>query len=134
MKDEVKFSIPEPCSENWNEMNPVEQGRFCDKCCKAVVDFSSKTTNEILDFLKASRTKSICANVYDDQLSIVPVKIPVKRRSLFFAAIYFVFGSFLFTACHSKKHARTQMRGAFLVEPASPAKKATQSVLTPGHK
>ncbi|MGL4595961.1 MAG: hypothetical protein ACRCYO_00440, partial [Bacteroidia bacterium] len=39
--------IPEPCSEDWNKMTPETQGRFCDKCCKVVVDFTEKTTTEI---------------------------------------------------------------------------------------
>lgn len=133
MKDEMKFSIPEPCPESWNKMRPEEQGRFCDKCCKVVVDFTSKTTNEILDFLKTAGNKSICAKANDDQLSAVPVRVN-KRRNLFFAAIYFVFGSLLFTACHSKKKARHQSVGKFLVEPVRPAKKAVNPVLSPDRK
>lgn len=133
MKDEMKFSIPEPCPESWDKMRPEEQGRFCDKCCQVIFDFTSKSTTEIIDFIKTAGNKSVCAKTYDDQLSVVPVRVP-KRKSLFFAAIYFVFGSLLFTACHSKKKARPQSVGKFLVEPMHPAKKAVNPVLSPHRK
>lgn len=32
------FQIPEPCSEDWNEMTPTEKGAFCNKCSKEVLD------------------------------------------------------------------------------------------------
>jgi len=36
----LQLSIPEPCHENWHQMTPTEQGRFCNACSKEVVDFS----------------------------------------------------------------------------------------------
>jgi hypothetical protein len=134
MKDKVRFSIPEPCHESWAEMNPVEQGRFCDKCCKIVFDFTSKTTKEILDFIKTAANKNICATATEEQLSLVPVKVATKRTGLFFAAIYLVFGSLLFTACHSKKHSEVKSYGKFIVEPASSTKAPAHKIVTPDKK
>jgi len=49
------ISIPEPCSENWNEMSATEQGKFCAHCQKNVIDFSSKTDTEIANFVKNNK-------------------------------------------------------------------------------
>lgn len=41
------FSIPKPCSENWNEMTPTEQGAFCSKCTKEVLDLTATKSSKI---------------------------------------------------------------------------------------
>ena len=33
----LQLSIPEPCHENWQQMTPTEQGRYCNACAKEVV-------------------------------------------------------------------------------------------------
>ena len=45
-------NFPKPClsyvcSEDWNNMKPCEQGRFCGSCQKTVVDFTEKSDAEI---------------------------------------------------------------------------------------
>ncbi|MEO5893720.1 MAG: carboxypeptidase-like regulatory domain-containing protein [Ferruginibacter sp.] len=47
----IKFTIPEPCHENWHAMNIIEQGRFCTSCQKDVIDFSKMNDPEIFDIL-----------------------------------------------------------------------------------
>ena len=42
------FSIPEPCSENWNEMTSTEKGAFCQKCSNEVHDVSNMSNDEII--------------------------------------------------------------------------------------
>ena len=44
------ISIPQPCSQSWQQMTPVEQGRHCESCCKTVVDFTPMSNDEIKDF------------------------------------------------------------------------------------
>jgi hypothetical protein len=39
----ILITIPEPCTQDWNEMQPVPGGRYCAHCQKAVVDFSRMT-------------------------------------------------------------------------------------------
>ena len=43
----MKLDIPNPCTEKWEGMKPVEEGAFCSVCNKNVVDFSEKTSTEI---------------------------------------------------------------------------------------
>ena len=42
------YSIPNPCSEDWNTMTPDDNGRFCGSCQKVVIDFTTYSTHEIL--------------------------------------------------------------------------------------
>lgn len=99
-----KISIDEPCSENWAQMPEQEKGRFCDKCCKVVIDFTSKTTDEIFEFLRSAGQKKICGRVPTETLSPIPVfNRPVKRSRLFLYALLLAFGGLLFTSCKSRK-------------------------------
>ena len=63
----IPFHIKEPCSENWSEMTPTEQGRFCDSCSKCVQDLSHLNTEEIVDLLEKS-DENICARLKSSQL------------------------------------------------------------------
>lgn len=61
------ISIPEPCTENWNDMTPTERGKFCAHCQKDVIDFSSKTDIEIVNFAKHNKG-NFCGRFIDTQL------------------------------------------------------------------
>lgn len=75
------LSIPKPCHENWDKMSPTEQGRFCNTCAKQVVDFSTMSDKEVLNFFNKSTTGNVCGRVYTDQLHR-PISFPepVKRK------------------------------------------------------
>lgn len=105
MKNSSAFiEVPEPCRENWNEMKPEEKGRFCDKCCKVVMDFTSMSTGEVVDFISSRSSEKICGRFRSDQVS-VPPQFPKENVSvsgklkIFLAALVFVFGGLLFTGC-----------------------------------
>jgi len=61
------ISIPEPCTENWNEMTPTERGKFCAHCQKDVIDFSSKADFEIANLAKHKKG-NFCGRFVDTQL------------------------------------------------------------------
>lgn len=54
MPKQIQITIPEPCQEKWEEMTPTQQGAYCQVCSKNVVDFTSKTENEIYYILTQS--------------------------------------------------------------------------------
>ncbi len=59
--------IAEPCHENWGNMSPTEKGKFCQVCTKEVMDFTSKSKEEIIEHIEQSTT-SICGRFHADQL------------------------------------------------------------------
>ncbi len=83
MAKKFQLSIPEPCHENWNQMTPVDQGRFCASCQKEVIDFSLMSDREIAQFFKKpiqglSKGGSLCGRFMQDQLHR-DIALPRKR-------------------------------------------------------
>lgn len=78
----MKFSVPNPCSENWQKMTPNEHGRFCSSCEKTVIDFTRMSTDEIKQYFKslASSVKSVCGRFKATDLNDVVV---FKRIDVF---------------------------------------------------
>lgn len=64
----VHLSIPKPCHENWNQMLPEEQGKFCLNCQKTVVDFSAMSDREIIEYFSNYQGKT-CGRFNNEQLN-----------------------------------------------------------------
>ena len=93
-----KPHISSPCSEDYSNMSPAENGRFCSTCCKVVIDFTKKTAQEILGFLQLN--SGTCGRFRNSQLATVPIENKrkfSKRIGFFSLALYFVFGTLLFS-------------------------------------
>ncbi len=73
----LQISIPAPCHENWDSMTHAERGRYCNSCQKTVIDFSSMTDEQLLDFFKENK-KDVCGRFYDHQLKN-PIPVPVRK-------------------------------------------------------
>lgn len=78
MSKKIQLSIPVPCHENWDNMSPVEKGKFCGSCQKQVVDFTSMNDREVAQFFKKPSTGSVCGRFMVDQLER-DIEIPKKR-------------------------------------------------------
>ena len=87
-------SIPQPCHENWQEMSPVERGRFCQACQTVVTDFSSLSDDEIIQHIERSAGAKMCGRFSNEQINrpLLP-EIKVHRISHFrkMAASVFLF-------------------------------------------
>ena len=72
--------IPEPCHEDWQQMAPVDKGRFCQSCAKQVVDFSMMTDQEILNYISKA-SGSVCGRFVGGQIQrpLQPVKQEKKK-------------------------------------------------------
>lgn len=64
------IQIPDPCTESWAQMTPTDQGAFCQKCAKEVIDFSRKSPSEIKSILteKFSSGASVCGRIKKSQM------------------------------------------------------------------
>lgn len=80
MSTQFDFTIPTPCHEDWNQMTPQDQGRFCAACKKCVFDLSAKSKTEIRD-LYVAQGGDLCGRIRPSQLAPTPkaLKMPLRR-------------------------------------------------------
>ena len=114
--NEIKITIPKPCHEDWNKMTPNEQGSFCGKCCKTVIDFTNKSPEEIKNTLLAEIETKVCGRFTTNQLDEQPkhtfnLNIPlnllpknISYRKAFAIALFFAFGTSLFSCRTTEDH------------------------------
>lgn len=78
-----EFNIAKPCTNDWNEMTPNEQGRFCDSCQERVVDLTSMTDRQIIKIYEQNQGK-LCGRTQPAQLnrSIVLEPTYVRKTKL----------------------------------------------------
>ena len=96
------ISIPKPCHEDWNKMNPNNEGKFCNSCCKTVVDFTKMSKEEIHQYFKQKSGENTCGHFYASQLEESNVQKPsIFKRINYFAALFL--GLFLpLSSCEKK--------------------------------
>ncbi|MDQ0640584.1 hypothetical protein QF042_004149 [Pedobacter sp. W3I1] len=63
-----EVTIPEPCLQNWDEMEKGTGFNFCKACSKNVIDFSGYTNAEIIGVL-ANSGSSVCGRLSQTQLN-----------------------------------------------------------------
>lgn len=125
-------AINKPCPESWEKMNPEEQGRFCDQCCKVVVDFTKMSNNAIATYLQNHTEQKTCGRFKVDQVA----KLPAKRIRFSFniqrfaAAVLLAFGTFLFSSCGGIKPNDHEVMGDVAYIPDTTIKNQHQQVDT----
>lgn len=66
MKKKYQISIPDPCQEDWNAMQPTGLGRHCTSCERNIQDYSQMSDNQLIKLLM---TESMhCGNFAATQL------------------------------------------------------------------
>lgn len=81
-----KIDIPVKCSESWENMSPVEQGRFCDQCAKKVIDFTCWSDSEIVQYMRMSDNQ-VCGRFTGDQLNRNLLHLEKERLNGFIPAL-----------------------------------------------
>ena len=66
MSKPFQLTIPKPCHEDWNKMQPEEKGKFCGSCQKQVVDFSNMNDRQVAEFFKKPSDGSVCGRPTGD--------------------------------------------------------------------
>lgn len=74
--------IPNPCTEDWEQMKIGVRSRFCDNCQKNVKDFTQMDRREILEYLLVNRNQKVCGRINPSQLDFSYSDILVTIRSL----------------------------------------------------
>lgn len=100
-----QIHIPKPCHENWDLMSKEEQGRFCSKCAKTVMDFTEKSKAEIADYFQKHQNENVCGRINSAQLKqpfelniILPASpIRFSYKQIFILSLFIVFGTTLFS-------------------------------------
>ncbi|MES2130946.1 MAG: hypothetical protein V4506_01275 [Bacteroidota bacterium] len=119
----MDISIKKPCHENWEDMTPNQQGAFCGKCVKTVIDFSTKSLEEIKDFFSGNQEQKVCGRFEEDQLTALSFDAFFSRFKRFeftkrFAVIlYFTFGMWLFGVSNASAQTPAQTKGEVKVKP-----------------
>jgi hypothetical protein len=105
----IQLSIPDPCHENWQDMTPTEQGRYCNACAKEVIDFSQMSDSEVLHyFVKNKKADAVCGRVFPDQLGRDIAALPQKKK---YWRLYYMLSAFLFFM----KPAKTKAQGGIFI-------------------
>lgn len=67
-QEKLHIEIAEPCSQDWSGMTAGEKGRFCNACEKVVVDFTTMSDSEVLNFFKEKTNEKTCGRFYRNQI------------------------------------------------------------------
>ncbi|MES2862566.1 MAG: carboxypeptidase-like regulatory domain-containing protein [Bacteroidota bacterium] len=127
MKQKIQISIPEPCHESWQNMTPVEKGRFCASCQKTVLDFTYLSDNEIINLV--NKKDNLCGRINVSQLN--RNLIETKRVSNYFG--YFATSVLAFLGLGTgniiaqEKPTQEQTDSKYLYKPTELDKKITVS-------
>ena len=108
MERNFKITIPEPCHENWDQMTPKDNGRFCMNCSKTVIDFTTMLPNEIQYFFIQNQNQKVCGRFKNEQLESLIIQIPnqvlysqTHYSKMFLLALFIAMGTTLFS-CSDK--------------------------------
>ncbi|MFD1603739.1 hypothetical protein ACFSJW_10505 [Flavobacterium artemisiae] len=122
MEIKYKITIPKPCHENWDEMTPRENGRFCMSCSKTVVDFSTMNPEEIRHYFTEHQNEKICGRFKKSQLDTITIQIPdrilyaqTQYYKMFLLALFISMGTTLFS-CSDKNGNKKKIDKIEIVE------------------
>lgn len=99
------LNIPKPCHENWADMSPEAQGRFCGSCQKIVVDFTAMSDEEVQNYLLDKRHQHTCGRFLASQIGrplenqAVRIdrhwydQLPYAKQVFYAFAVFFVLGA-----------------------------------------
>ena len=75
----IQITIPHPCSQNWDEMTSVDQGKFCAHCQKKVTDFTEWSDSALYSFF-SKNTDHVCGRFLSSQVNRT-LNIPYQPNS-----------------------------------------------------
>lgn len=101
------ISIAEACSQSWQKMTPVKNGRHCRHCSKNVIDFTVMSNAEIIGHLATKN--NICGRISQFQLDQLNDSLEDRSKRRFkwnrFVAAAFIISLIAFSKAHAKARA-----------------------------
>lgn len=126
MNNKHQLTIPEPCHEDWDKMQPKDNGRFCLSCSKTVVDFTTMLPDEIQNYFIQNRNNNVCGRFKKSQLEAITIQIPSRilytqthYHKMFLLALFIAMGTTLFS-CADKDGNKQKIDKIELVEDSLP--------------
>jgi hypothetical protein len=113
----MKIAISKPCHEDWGKMTANEQGAFCLVCTKNVVDFTSRTLEEIKAFFARPVEERVCGRFKEEQLEELNEEsfierfmgLKLARRIAMIVALGFITWLSGSGELHAQGHTKTKM-------------------------
>lgn len=93
MQKQTNLHIATPCHQDWNGMTPTDAGKFCASCNKQVVDFTSMSDTQILQFL-SRHTSGLCGRFDAEQLDRPLVAPTLSKKKSWYLALALPFSLF----------------------------------------
>ncbi len=73
----VQLMLTNPCSKKWDDLQQADEGRYCDRCEKNIVDLTSKSDAELIQFFKHKKD-NVCGRLLSTQLHRELIQPPQK--------------------------------------------------------
>jgi TonB family protein len=78
----MKFTINNPCTEDWDKMKIGLVSRYCEVCTKDVMDFTKLSRQEIVEYLLENQGKKTCGRILPSQLDFTRKDIIVTLHKI----------------------------------------------------
>lgn len=102
----IIIEIPKPCQEDWEQMMPDAQGRFCGHCQKSVIDFTQWSDERLYQYF-AGNTNPVCGRFQMTQVGR-NISLPPQPHSRLYRIAVALGLTLIFTqTSEQKSYART---------------------------
>lgn len=81
-----KVDIPVPCSQSWDDMKPMDNGRYCGHCSKTIIDFTKLADHEVARIFLDSKG-AVCGRFSESQLNRDLLAIEKERANALVPAL-----------------------------------------------
>lgn len=131
----IQINIPNPCSQNWDEMAPSGNGRHCAHCSTTVIDFTTWTDADLYKFF-AKRNGHVCGRYLSTQLNR-PIHIPPQPHSRLYRMVVamgltLIFGGVVESRAHDKAPLKGAIKGHIVSVRNEPKEKYRVRVIRNG--
>lgn len=75
---QYRISVPEPCSQQWDDMTPRTDGNYCDSCQKTVKDFSQWSDEKIVAYML--KNPGTCGRIRTESTFRVVTLVPERKK------------------------------------------------------